>query len=146
MIIREADLDKDALAIADGAEKFAKKMGLGNFVSDNFIDSLARMVTMSNIRIYIAEDNGSPVGGIGINYAPYMWNHNLLIADELFWWADENAPPRTGLMLFNKAIKEIDKVGAIPVFRKLENSPKGVDKVYRKERMIPMETIYMRPA
>jgi len=144
MIIREADLEKDALAIAEGAKAFAEKMALGAFISDDFVGALSKIVTLSSVKIYIAEHDGRPVGGLGVNFAPYMWNHDLLIADELFWWVDEAAPFKTAVMLFNQAMIEIDEKEAVPMFRALEASGKGVKKMYKKHGMRPMETLYAR--
>jgi hypothetical protein len=144
MIIREADLEKDALAIADGARDFAEKMGLGGLISGNFVEALSRVIGLSEIKIYIAEHDGFPVGGLGVNYAPYMWNQDLLIADELFWWVDENAPYKTAVLLFNKAMLDIDESGALPMFRALLTSSRGVEKMYKKHGMMPVETLYAR--
>lgn len=144
MIIRDADIEKDALVIADGARRFAEKMSLGRFISDNFVESISPVVVLENVKILLAEHNGNPVGGIGICLVPYIWNKDLLIGDELFWWVDDGAPFRTAKLLFDKAMEYIEEKGAIPMFKALINSPKGVEKMYRKADMQPMETLFTR--
>jgi len=144
MIIRDANLDEDALAIAEGARKFAEKMPLGRLVSDNVINEIAKMVTLPGVKIYIAEHNGTVVGGIGVLFAPYTWNNDVLIADELFWFVDDDAPYKTAILLFNAAMKEVNEKDAIPMFRALHESPRGVDKMYKKQGLKPVETLYVR--
>jgi hypothetical protein len=90
------------------------------------------------------EHEGEIVAGIGIQYASLLWNPEILTANELFWWAKEDAPFRTGRLVIDEAMKRIDQRGAIPVFRALETSPKGVEKLYRKFGMVPIETTFMR--
>jgi len=144
MIIREADLDIDALAITEGAHKFAKKMALGHLVADDFMVPFSKIATLDGAKIIVAEHKGNVVGGIGMYIAPYIWNNSLFVADELFWWVDEGAPFRTAKLLFDEAMKEADKKNAIPMFKALQDSPDGVDKIYRKHNMKPIETVYTR--
>ncbi len=144
MIIRPADLDKDALAIIDGAKDFAKFTGLDLFpTGDDFVKAVSRIITLEGFEILLAEHKDKIVGGIGILYVPYLWNPSVLLGDELFWWC-KNAPIKTGKKLLDEAMKNIDKKGAIPMFRSLENSPKSVEKTYRNYGMFPIETVYTR--
>lgn len=144
MIIREADLEKDALAITEGAHKFAKKMALGDLIADDFVVPFSRIATLDGVEIWVAEHNGKVVGGIGIYITPYIWNNDLLVADEVFWWVDEGAPFKAAILLFDEAMKRIDSVGAIPMFRALHNSSKGVINIYKKHKLLPIETVHVR--
>ena len=144
MIIRDANLDDDALAIAEGARKFAEKIPLGRLVSDNVLDEITNLVTLPGVKIYIAEHNGVVIGGLGVFFTPYIWNNEVLTAEELFWWVDDDAPYKTAVSLFNTAMKVIDEKNAIPMFRALHDSPKGVGKMYKKQGLMPMETLYVR--
>ena len=147
MIIRSANVESDALSIIDGARAFSEITEFKElFPSDNnaFIAAIGRIMVLEGMEIILAEHETRIVGGIGILLAPFLWNPEILAADELFWWAYKNAPFRTGACLIDEAMKRIDKKGAIPMFRVLENSPKGVEKLYRRKGMKPIETMFAR--
>lgn len=144
MIIRNADLEKDAMAIVDGARDFANRTPIQSLLKDEkFTKAVSRVVTLKNFEVLVAENDGQVVGGIGIFYTPLLWNDDILTAEEHFWWVAKDAPFKTGINLINQAMKNIEEKGAIPMFKALSTSPKGVDKIYRKFGMEPVETLYM---
>lgn len=145
MIIRPADIEKDALAIIDGARDFASRIALKHMISEDnemFIKSVSRIVSLDGMEVLLADDDDEIVGGIGILYAPYIWNSAILVADELFWWCKKGAPFRTGKRLIDEAMKKVHEKGAIPMFRSLTTSPPGVDRIYREFQMFPVETVH----
>jgi len=145
MIIRLADLEKDALAIVEGAKDFATRTPVNKLLQgQNYIDAVTSIVTLDEFELIVAEHEGKVVGGIGLFYAPFLWNRDILIAEEHFWWTDKEAPFSTGMKLIKRAMENIDKRNAIPMFKTLSTSHKGVGKVYRKYGMEPVETLYMR--
>lgn len=146
MIIRPADLDKDALAIFQGAKDFAKFSGLNLFPDneEDFLKAVSRIITLENIEILVAEHENEIVGGIGIVFSPFTWNPSIIIGEELFWWAFENAPMKTGKKLYNEAMKNIEEKNAIPMFRSLKNSPDSVKKLYISDGLTELETSWMR--
>ena len=145
MIIRPADLEKDALAIVEGAKDFATRTPINSLLKgQNYIDAVTAVVTMDNFELIVAEHNGVVVGGIGLFYSPFLWNRDILVAEEHFWWTDKEAPFSTGMKLIRQAMKNIEEKGATPMFKSLSTSYKGVDKAYRKHGMEPVETLYMR--
>lgn len=146
VVIRVADVDNDALGIMDGARDFASRVAFKSLLPPDreFIDAVGRIIAMEGIEILVAEYKGEIVGGIGILYAPYTWNPKLTVADELFWWCHEKAPPRTGWSLIDRAMANIDERGAIPMFSALETSPPGVRKIYHRFGMKPIETKFAR--
>lgn len=101
-------------------------------------------MTLEGLEILLVEHENKIVGGIGILYAPYLWNPERLIGDELFWWSSEDSPFRTGRYLIDEAMKRIDKKGAIPMFRSLETSPKSVEKIYNRFGLSKVETAFTR--
>jgi hypothetical protein len=152
--IRVADIEEDALTILDGAKDCARRhkaheggpdIGL-LFSNDDqpLIAALSQLVAHPGLEILIAEHEGRAVGGVGILYAPYVWNADLLTGDKLFWWTDENAPFRTAMLLIEEALERIEARGAMPIFRALKTDPKGVEKLYKRFGMVPVETTYMR--
>ena len=145
MIIRPADLEKDALAILDGAKDFATRTPMNHLLQgDSYTDAVARIVTLPDFELTLAEHNDVVVAGIGIFYSAFIWNPEILVAEEHFWWADKDAPYSAGFKVIKQAIKNIEERGAIPMFKSLTTSHKGVDKVYRSLGMKPVETLYMR--
>tara|TARA_R110000744_G_scaffold55742_1_gene117816 strand:- start:869 stop:1315 length:447 start_codon:yes stop_codon:yes gene_type:complete len=146
MIVRKADLERDAVDIADGARDFANRSPIKDLLTDDdkFLKALSTVVMMPNFEVLVAEHDDRVIGGIGIFYAPLLWNNDILTAEEHFWWVAEGAPFKTGITLINQAMKNIEERGAIPMFKLLSTSPKGVDKVYRRFGMKPVETLYMR--
>ena len=145
MILRPADLKKDALVIAEGARDFADRTVMKRYLSgDSFIKAVSQIVTSPGFELLLAEHEGRVVGGIGIFYTPLLWNPEFLTAEEHFWWTDKDAPFKTGVVLINQIMKNIKERGAIPMFKSLTTSPKGVDKKYRSLGMVPVETLYMR--
>lgn len=147
MIIRPAHIEDDALAIFDGAKDFASRVNFESYLPDNdadFIQMLHGIVSSEGVEVLLAEHETRIVGGIGMFYTPFLWNPQRLMAEELFWWASRDAPFRTGKMLIDKVMDRIDEKGAIPIFRMLMTSPKGVEKIYRGFDMVPVETTFMR--
>jgi len=147
VIIRLANIEEDALAIFEGAKDFASRVSFQSYLPDNdadFITTLHRLVIIPGVEILLAEHETKVVGGIGMFYAPYLWNEKRLMAEELFWWTAKDAPYRTGKLLIDEAMKRLNERDAIPIFRMLDTSPKGVEKVYRRLDMVPVETTFMR--
>ncbi len=146
MIIRPANLDTDALILVEGARDFAKRKCRDYFPTDDnkFISIAAEIMTLEGLEILLAEHENRPVGGIGVLYAPFMWNPSLTIADALFWWTVDDAPFRTGRYLIDEAMKRIDKKGAFPVLKSHEPVPHGVEKYYSNHGLLRDEAVFTR--
>jgi len=146
MIIRSADLIKDAMAIHKGAKDFAKFTGLPLFPENesDFISAVGSIITLENVDIIVAEHENRVVGGIGLLFVPFTWNPAILIAQELFWWAFNNAPMMTWKNLLDEAMKRSEEKKAVPMFRALANSPDSVRKFYAHEGLTELETSFMR--
>lgn len=146
MIVRHADLDSDALAIDDGARDFVRRVAFRRLMPDDdaLTGAVARILTLDGVEILVADDDGTIVGGIGLLFAPYLWNPGVLTADELFWWAAPDAPYRAAHKLFRAAMARIEERGAEPLFRALTTSPEGVDRMYRRAGLVPIEIVYAR--
>ena len=151
--IRVADIEADALTILHGARDCYRRhkehqgdLNVGSLFPDDegLVRALSRLVSCDELEILIAESDGQVVGGAGILYVPYLWNLDLLTGEKLFWWTEETAPFRTAVILVNEVTKRIESKGARPVFRMLKTDPKGVEKLYRRLNMVPVETTYMR--
>lgn len=146
MIIREADLDFDALAIMDGARDFASRIAFRHLLPTDdavFTEAVGKVLVVKGFELLLAEHDGRVVGGIGILYAPFTWNPERIVADEIFWWAAIDSPFRTGRCLIDEAMKRIRERNAIPMFHSMNTSPPGVEHLYRKFGLEPVETTFM---
>ena len=146
-VIRKANFDTDALSIVEGARDFADRTGMKSlFPKDDkaFTAAIGRIMTLEGMEILVAEHEKHIVGGIGILYAPFLWNPEILVGDELFWWTARDAPFRAGRHLIDEAMKHINEKGAIPMFRSLATSPDGVEKLYRRIGLSRVETAFAR--
>lgn len=146
--IRPADLDTDALAIVEGAHDFVERAGLHSIFpksEQDFIAAVGRIVELPGMQILVAEQDKRIVGGVGVLFAPSLWNPAVLAGEELFWWTAVRAPFRTAHRLFEAALNRIDEIGAMPRFHSMQTSPSGVEKLYRRFGLTRTETSFGRP-
>lgn len=143
MIVRPADFDTDALAIVEGAKDFASRVAFRSLLPADPTEDIAQVMALDGLEVLVAEHDGRIAGGIGLMFAPYLWNRSILTADELFWWTASDAPFRTAVALLEAAFERIGVRGAVPVFRKLATSPEGVERAYMRKGLELVETVYM---
>ena len=145
--IREINLNSDLTMVIEGMKDFISRMDYHEFLPDtdeDLVKALTRLVDLDCVEILVAEYDGNIVGGIGMIYAPCMWNLNVSTADELFWWVSEDAPFSTALRLLRRVRSDaVDKGCKFVVFKSLTSSPETLDKVYRRMGLRPVETSYM---
>lgn len=144
--IRPANFDTDALAIVNGAREFSQQTSLSSWFRSGteFVEDISKLMVLDNLEITVAEHEEKIVGGIGIVYVPFIWNNSILVGDELFWWTSNNAPFKTGAMLFDFAMKRIEEKGARPMFRSLDTSPEHIEKFYERRGLRKIESVFMR--
>ena len=145
MIIRPADIEKDALDIMDGARDFASRIAVRHLLpkdDEDFIKVVSRIVSLEGMEVLLAEHGGRVVGGIGILYVPYTWNPAILVGDEMFFWSHKHAPFRTARKLADEAMRRIKEKGAIPMFHSLTTSSAGVERFYNSINLFPIETAF----
>lgn len=142
--VRDADIEKDALAIMDAMRDFATRITFADMVAegDALTEAVAAVIVAENTEILVTGDD-EITGCLGIGYTPFLWNHDRLIADEMFWWTASDAPYGTGYALYREALARIKQRGAVPAFRALSNSPAGVERLYLKSGLVPIETVFM---
>lgn len=146
MIIRPANLEFDHQDIIAGAKDFISRMDYTNFLpktEEKLIFVINRILSLPGVEVTLAENNGAVVGGVGIFYGQHIWNPDILLADELFLWASKDAPKSTALRLLRSVMKDIKTRGALPAFKKLTSSPKGLESVYLLMGFRPVETLFM---
>lgn len=142
--IRPANFDTDALSIVNGAREFSQQTSLASWFrsGEEFVEDISKLMVLDNLEITVAEHEGKIVGGVGIVYVPFIWNHSILVGDELFWWTAPNAPFKTGTALFDFAMKRIKEKGARPMFRSLDTSPKHIEQFYERRGLNKFESIF----
>lgn len=146
MKIRIADLEADALQIFDGAKDFISRMDFTPFIPDNDAD-LARCIgdvlAIEGMEIVVAEDNEQIKGGIGMLYAPFVWNRKIIVADEMFIWTAPDAPQSTLLrMLRFVEVRMKEHNASLREFVSLSSSPEGVDRVYARMGLKKVQTMW----
>lgn len=149
MIVRLADLEADAAAIMDGARDFASRIAFRSLLPNDdaaFTEAVARIMALDGLEAIVAEHEGLVVAGIGVLFAPYLWNPAVTVGDELFWWAARDAPYGAGPKVAEEALRRIEERGAVPLFRALQTSPRGVGRFYRRIGLQPVEVSFMRIA
>lgn len=146
MKIRPANFDTDALAIIEGAREFSQQTSLASWFrhGSDFIEDISKIMVLDNLEISVAEHDGKIVGGVGIVYVPFIWNYSILVGDELFWWTSKDAPFKTGVSLFDFAMKRIEEKGAKPMFRALDTSPEHIEKFYERRGLKKLESAFTR--
>lgn len=144
MIVRPADLERDALAIMDGARDFVSRMGDRSFLpetEDGLTEAVAGLVTQPFVEVTVAEHDGRVVGGIGFSLTPHIWNPRRLFAEELFWWAAPDAPAFTaGRLIRHVRARYRGHLGAMHA---LGTSPEGIHRLYRAMGFVPSSTAYL---
>ena len=145
--IRAIDLSSDLPMVIDGMQDFISRMDYHEFLPDTYedlVEALTRLINLDCTEFLVAECNGYIVGGIGMIYAPCMWNFKVSIAEELFWWVSKDAPSSTALRLLRRVSSNAVAKGCkFVVFKSLTSSPETLDKVYRRMGLRPVETSYM---
>lgn len=147
MKIRNIELPQDEEQVLLGMRDFISRMDYTEFLPEDdqeLLNSLNRMLSLDCVSVYVVEDGSSIVGGIGMVYAPSLWDFNAINAEELFWWSSPTAPPTATLRLLRHVVVEAKKKGCkLFTFKALTTSPASIDKVYRRMGLVPIETAYM---
>lgn len=145
--IREVDLNFDMPMVIEGMKDCFSRMDYHEFLSGNdedLVEAFTRLDNLDCVEILIAENKGSIIGGIGMIYAPCLWNLKVLTAEELFWWVSKDAPSSTALRLLRRVNSNVVAKGCkFIMFKSLSSSPRTLDKVYRRMGLRPIETTYM---
>jgi hypothetical protein len=148
VVIRPADLVLDRVAILDGAVAFAEEAGIKPWLPARFDDfqvAVEAVLAMPFVEVLLAVDAaGAVAGGLGISVLPYIWNPQLLMAEELFWWAWPGAPAWTALRLIRSGRARMVERGAhLQSWAAMASSADGVAEVYARIGARPVQTTFM---
>jgi len=99
-------------------------------------------VGMINGIILVAEHNGVPVGCISGIYCPNLFNANLKILQEIFWYVvPDERNGRAGLLLLNEFC-EIGKSTADDIFMSLLDTSEVSQRMMSRKGFVRKETAY----
>jgi hypothetical protein len=146
MIIRPANIETDADSIIVGAKDFISRMDYTYFLpktEEGLIAAIELVLSIPGVEVTVAEQENHIVGGLGMFYGPYIWNPELVSAEEIFWWAAKDAPKSAAFRLLRSVMRDIKERGALATFKKLTSSPEGLESVYLHIGLKPMETAFM---
>ena len=136
---------KDAPDILAGAKDFISRVPFKHLMPQSdkeLIQALGSLVDHSGFELSVFEHESQIVAGLGILYSPYLWNRNILVGEELFWWASDQAPFGAAYRLIKWVVHRAEDKGAILIFHKLPNSPQGVDRMYEQLGLTLIDTVY----
>lgn len=86
MIIRDAD-NNDLSELERMGIEFAHAAGLVDVDSETLMQTLEGLIDNGILKVAV---NGSVIGCVGALVFPHWWNRNEIVAQELFWWVDED--------------------------------------------------------
>lgn len=132
-----AAVHEDIPALLRMGQKFADKADLSAHVGydqASMRETFAAMIERDEFCLFIGE-----AGAIGGMKAPHPFNHQTLIADELFWWSEG----REGLRLL-AAFEDwaSDAVVRMTTLEAVE--PERVGKLFERRGYVPLERAYVR--
>lgn len=145
MTIRQATHD-DMATILEMGEKFFLATKYAELT--DFCHTSARATAdtiFKNGFILLAEQDGTPVGMIGVIVAPFILNFSIKSATEMMWWVEPNArSSRAAISLISTAIAECKARGCQWLSMSLlSSSPKNVAAYYERVGFEFAESCYL---
>lgn len=105
MIVREAR-QKDIDWILSELKEFSDEYGTQVVLYDEFHAREGVKTLVKQHVVYLAEDKEGPKGFIAGFVAPHVYNPNLIVLSECFWWVPKkHRGSRAGLLLLRKFVK-----------------------------------------
>ena len=148
MIIREADFSKDWSAIVNGMWDFVQFAGYADFVPserNRFETTMLELLRNPVFQVFLAEDRGRPVAGIGVSQMPYLLNPEMTMVEELFWWSTDQAPPTAAGRLLNHTVEWARQSSGrnLLMMKRLSNSPEQLEQIYERLGLAHVEISHM---
>ena len=148
MEIRLADVRNESEQILVGVRDFISRMDFTEFLPDDnawFEAYVIELLASKNMEIIVAEHEDRIVAGIGMAYAPLLWNPGVLQAEEIFWWTSPDAPAYAAVKVLREAHARAAGKGekTFVSFKSLTSSPVSVGKLYLKMGLREVETSYV---
>lgn len=143
MIIRDADSndfgDLERMGIS-----FAKAAGLVDVNSETLMQTLQSLSDNGILKVAV---NGSVIGCVGALVFPHWWNHNEIVAQELFWWVDEDHRGGSAALRLLTALEKTAKEHGASKLMMLcldDLDGKKVAGMYSRLGYVPQEQTFVR--
>ena len=108
---------------------------------------LDRLIGTPNVFFMVAADGDRVVGGIGVVVAPSQTVQDKLLAQELFWYVDEDyRQTRVAVQLYRSAERWAKEVGAVAITMALleRSMPETVASMYERMGYEQVERIFVK--
>jgi len=145
MIIRAMSIQRDALALLEAAEEAAPRMEQQALLPETLEELQAafkKILTSDIVETFVVEHEDRLVAALGIAMVPYLWNPKRLMAEQVFWWAAEDAPFGAAHSLFEMAMSYCMVKGAVPLFM-APAEPDGRNRLFQKRGLRAVQTVYV---
>lgn len=123
---------------------FAAAAGQPDVDPDTLYRSVEMLIRDGILKVAV---NGNICGGAGALVFPHFWNQNVTVAQELFWWVDENARRSSaGLRLLSElelAAKE-KGAGSIVLATLDKLNPDVLERLYTRRGYRPQERAFIK--
>lgn len=143
MHIRDAKItdfsDLERMGIA-----FARAAGQVDVDSDTLASTVGNLMKNGILKVV---ENGSVIGCIGALVFPHWWNKNEIVAQELFWWLDEEyRGTSAGIKLLIELEKEAKSRGAEKLMMLCLDDLNGnkMANMYSKLGYVPQERTFTK--
>ena len=126
------------------SEAFFNVSGYNDLTTFNKLDSHEVLSNLIKSETLLTDGNGAMLGFLVF---PMFMNHNTLIAQELFWWVDEDKRKSVvGLKILSAAEKHAKELGAEAMLMLSINDLDGekVNKLYKAKGYKQQEQTFMR--
>lgn len=146
MIVREATA-ADFSAIAAVGQHFYATTAYRDIPYSE--DSMKRWLPIMRQQrlLYVAEDAGRIVGGIGGLYAPLYFNDQHRIAQEMFWWVEPDyRSTRAAVMLLRAIERAVTDAGCswwTMILLEGDNAER-IERFYRRDGYRPSERVFTK--
>lgn len=144
--------EADIPALVVIGEKFfraSKLEGAGiSFDADSMRDSLLAMLAAPDTQcLFVARDDKVVAGVIGGQVSAPMMNHDMLVAQESFWWVEPDYRKRgVGEVLYGAFEEWAKRIGATVVVMATVGAPEknSLHDGYLAQGFLPLERHYFR--
>ncbi len=149
-MIRPATVEDVGLMTEHG-EDFYYEAELGKcgleWCGASFVDFCKVLIKISNGTILVAEEKGEIIGGVAGMIAPWFFNQNQLVLQELWWWVGkEHRGGTTAVRLMKTLLKWGEIQGAkvaVLAHMDIENGDR-LEKIYTKMGFSLIEAHYAK--
>ncbi|MEF2156391.1 GNAT family N-acetyltransferase [Luteimonas sp. FXH3W] len=144
-MIRAATLD-DVGAIVDMARKFYATTDYANFAPFDETAMTHLVAGLVDHVLLIAEQDGQPVGMVGLMVSPFLFSPSQTFATEIVWWVEESARSNgVGIELLRAVEPACKQKGCTSIqMMHLATSPKQAGLLYQRLGYRHSETSYFK--